>query len=716
MVCPACNAEVGAGAAKCPRCGYLLAGGAQSYGAGVDSHSANAQSIVLILIATLGAMVCVLVVFMVVLYAAHVRGCPAMADAVAVVEESAEARAALGEPIRTDWWVTGAVRDDREAGFALLTILLHGSKTSGKLTVVANRVGARWDLESVALRVNGQRLDLSPATQRETFNYPPEGRVYLLPMDEDAAVMLGDFPGYFKARLGIDVTILPMLSLVDERLNVGAPGAATAPAKVSAAAGQVSAEKVIDYMLREKPEILAELDSALIGVTSRDMTIESYGWRFATAYRRDGRFAIISTNRLHDVPWYAGENPDVFPVRVRKVVLKNIALLHYPLDLSADPTSALAAGITSGADTDAMGENLLGESGAWQSSRDPAPPCVTITRGPGGRQAWRIDCNDRAPNDSRYELFENYTQIPLFIQARTDLPFGGEYPLPFTRVYRPKDPASREFGIGATHSLGMMLYSEKAGTSDVDLCLADGARVAFHAADGVAGTLSSLGQAKQDGAQAQAVLKSRAESGRFSLATLTWTGNDWRLKTLDGWTYQFMSNGVNHPGHEGVLTGIEVAPDEGFRFAWTGGFGKALRVEAPDHSWMEMEYDGQRRIRESRSSTGRVVDYEYDSGGRLASVRDAENGDERYEYDAKSQMTAVLDSHGRALLKNTYNDAGDIVEQVLADGRKLAYEYRRDERGAIEWMKFTDPLGYAVEWTRCGNGYYTRTLPVMPRK
>jgi hypothetical protein len=57
---------------------------------------------------------------------------------------------------------------------------------------------------------------------------------------------------------------------------------------------------------------------------------------------RSGRFAIVSTARFHQVPWFADPNPEVFPLRVRKMVTKNLALLRYPVDLSADPTSALA--------------------------------------------------------------------------------------------------------------------------------------------------------------------------------------------------------------------------------------------------------------------------------------------------------------------------------------------------------------------------------------
>jgi hypothetical protein len=210
MRCATCNGEVPLNVTACPECGAYLPANNQSGG------NDYARPIAITLASAMALMIAIVAAFAVAVYAIHVRMCPAIAEAMALAQKSAEAGAALGEPIRAGWFVTGAVRNDRRAGFALLTIPVQGSRGRGKLNVVANRVGERWNLESVALRMNGQRMDLTPAPEREAFKYPAEGRVYMLPLDEEAAVLLGDYPAYFKARLGIDVTVLPVLGL-DER-------------------------------------------------------------------------------------------------------------------------------------------------------------------------------------------------------------------------------------------------------------------------------------------------------------------------------------------------------------------------------------------------------------------------------------------------------------------------------------------------------------------
>jgi hypothetical protein len=56
---------------------------------------------------------------------------------------------------------------------------------------------------------------------------------------------------------------------------------------------------------------------------------------------------------------------------VRKLAARNVALLHYPVNLSADPTSALAADLTGAGDIDQMGEDFLGESGSAYADRAP---------------------------------------------------------------------------------------------------------------------------------------------------------------------------------------------------------------------------------------------------------------------------------------------------------------------------------------------------------
>jgi Cytochrome oxidase complex assembly protein 1 len=154
-------------------------------------------------------------------YDHRLRSSPAFLKAIAGLSRSAPAGAALGEPIRAGFGVRGIVHDDLESGYAILKIPVNGSNGNGVLYVVANRTGADWDVLRSILRTENplRRIDLSPPTKRERFQYPKEGRVYLLPLDDAAASDLANLPAYYKARLDINITLLPTYRLSSDCLE-----------------------------------------------------------------------------------------------------------------------------------------------------------------------------------------------------------------------------------------------------------------------------------------------------------------------------------------------------------------------------------------------------------------------------------------------------------------------------------------------------------------
>jgi len=265
-----------------------------------------------------------------------------------------------------------------------------------------------------------------------------------------------------RDRLGLDVAVLPVQQLSSDT--------------VDAKRKQLLAERALDSIEQSHEEIAEELDSVILGITTQDLNIQTSGWTFATNYRR-GRFGIISTARLHGLPWYAGTNPEVFAVRVRKMTTKNLALLHYPLDLSPDATSVLARSAFTTKDVDEMGESFGGALGVSSFVGDE--PCVTIIQGPGRKQSWRLNCISDPPGDPRFEMFETYPAIPLFVMSRADFSFAGQPSFPFIRKYRPQDDRSLAFGIGATDSFDIYPVGDSQTFSAMELILADGGRVHY---------------------------------------------------------------------------------------------------------------------------------------------------------------------------------------------------------------------------------------------
>jgi YD repeat-containing protein len=458
---------------------------------------------------------------------------------------------------------------------------------------------------------------------------------------------------------------------------------------------QVIAEKALDSIAEEHPEIANDLDTVILGVTSQDMNIWTSGWKFASNYR-NGRVGIVSTARLHGTPWYAGFNPEVFAIRVRKVVTKNVALLEYPVQPSSNVTSALSTWTFTASEVDEMGERLEGEDGKARSL-DWTEPCVTILQGPKEEQSWRVGCEQNPPADSRFEVFTSYPGIPLFEMSRTDFPFPSRA---FVRKYRTQDDRSRAFGIGATDSFDIFPVGDSQTFSAIELVLADGGGIHY--------TRVSPGASVVN-----AKLRAGSYMGSpFGRSSLAWTGRGWDLSTQDGWTYKFPASGPGKTWQQGALIGIRSSSGKVFSIQRDGS-SDLREITGPDGKSITFTRDASHRIISMKENSGRRIEYEYDKQGRLVHVHDSNNGDEFYTYDLADRLTAVLDAHHRPLLTNTYGFVGEIRSQTLADGRKLVYEPGYDDSHRLDYLKLTLPNGYTVDWylTRYG---FTTSLPVPP--
>lgn len=619
-------------------------------------------------------------------YVGRLRASPVFATSMNLLSASAEARAALGAPLPAGMVVRGVLQDWTPSGYAILAIPVRGAVGKGTLYAVANRMGNDWDIQRVVLHADApsRTIDLTPATKPEPFRYPATGQVYLLPLDDAAASDMKDLPAYYKARLGLDVILLPTQQPAPETLDPNTQ--------------QVIAEKALLSMADNQPEMARDMGSVLIGVTSRDMNFQSLNLRYANNFR-SGRFSIVSTARFHAMPWYAGNNPEVFAVRTRKMVTRSLFLLHYPVNASSDLTSAVTNDVYTLSDIDEMGESLGGQSGNAPSAGLEAP-CVAILQGPDGKQAWRLGCIDDAQGDSRLERFENYTGSSLFVMAQPDFSFPEEPSFRFLRKYRPRDSRSRAFGIGTTDTFDSFLVGDSQTFAWIEMILADGDRVHY-------------GRTTMGTGYANAQFRARSTLGdAFSRSTLAWVDNGWDLSTMEGWTYRFPASGPDRTWQQGALTGIRSA--SGKTFSIRRSIASDLQeVRSPGGEAIEFTNDAMHRITSGTETSGHAIQYEYDAGGRLVHVHDSLNGDEFYEYDSLNRLIAVRNTQHRPLLLNVYGDVGEIQSQTLANGEKLVYESGYDENQKLASLKLTLPNGYTILWQRTRDGFI-RYLPMPP--
>ncbi len=628
---------------------------------------------------------CAILVLIAPLYTAYLRSSPAFSQSVGILSRDPAAIAALGAPIKADFFIRGAVKQDSTSGYALLSIPVHGSKAKGTFYVIANRYLDHWDMERLVLRSSdSKRLDISPPLRPEQMPLPATGPVYLLPLDQNSAALLADLSGYLRARVELSVSVLPVRELD--------------PRAIDPATQQVIGERAREFV-QTIPDFAANPDSVIVAVTSRDLLVQTEDHPFALNYHR-GNVAIVSTRPIYKMPWGAGENPEAGAIRLRKLVARNVALIRYPIAMSADVTSLVAYGTSRASEIDEIGEHFIGEQGRWM----PMPgssPCVTVTQGPSRVQTMRADCTGDMPSDSRIETFVNYADLPLLVESRTDFPYPSQNHFSFIRASRAEDDRSRAFGVGANSSFDIFPVGDSQTFGSLELILADGGHVDYKRV--------SKGSSYQD-----AVLRTGPASGSpFSNSTLKWNGNGWDVLSIDGWRWRFPASGPDIPPERSALLQID---GHGQRLTIARAPSGALkRATLPDGSWIEFTADEHGRVALAQQSSGRSVRYEYDAAGRLIRVSDSENGQESYEYDNLNRMTAVRDSRGTILLKNTYGSLDELTSQTLADGRMIKLGYGFDERHQPIFVRLTDWNGYVIDWNLTAQGF-VESWPRLPKQ
>ncbi|MCA1561803.1 MAG: hypothetical protein LC753_18720 [Acidobacteria bacterium] len=166
----------------------------------------------------------------------------------------------------------------------------------------------------------------------------PSGRVYLVPLDgfsPDTARAVAD---NFGERFNVAMEIVP---------------SATEARAYNSDRRQLNANAVRASLQTQFPSARA----VVIAVTDKDMYIPAFRWRYAFSYRAEDRLAVVSTARMdHGCLGLFPAGKDRRLSRLRKMIGKNLGVLHYGLPLSNDPRSLLYANIGGPQELDVMSE------------------------------------------------------------------------------------------------------------------------------------------------------------------------------------------------------------------------------------------------------------------------------------------------------------------------------------------------------------------------
>jgi YD repeat-containing protein len=512
-----------------------------------------------------------------------------------------------------------------------------------------------------------------------------EGRLFLLPLGTPTQPYgAQQIAAWLRAMYKLDVTVLPSLAL--DR------------ATWDGQRHQYVAELVGEQMERAHPEVIAEPHAVMIGITDQSMYWAQGKADVSYSARMDERAAVVSTYGFEDhglLPeWAYKRQPDPeLPAKLRRFVLKNVAMLHWHLPLNNDPSSLLHDELSPEVQTESLyASDLHPRSSKWGEAM--THPCLYFTwsakdgvrtmAGPDLRPCDRklLETTDEARETVEVDLLGQVVR-----DARTDLYLPDSVPIVFERVLRPGATRASDFGVSGSHSYNTFLWAtsmtmlHKVGPEFTN---EDLRREPWWL------PMESLNR-----------WVDADSSGR--LLTMTFHAiprERFELKDLHGNVESYQSCVDAIPC---FLNGERNAQGETLRFERRQDDERRLELlTSPNGSWLKLVYNRQQWLTEILDSRGRSVLYRYDAQGNLVSVSHANGEVVSYAYDDKQRLLAVSAATDAAsapeeLLRNVYDPWGRLMRQTLANGSVYSYAYHAEMTGGGQWMTVTMPDGQAVD-------------------
>ena len=361
------------------------------------------------------------------------------------------------------------------------------------------------------------------------------GVVYLVPLGKPQSLLSADFLAYYRKKYDLEPRVLAPVPIA---------GWARDDTRK-----QLIAEELVETMKRSYPQLANNPEDVLIGVTDQDMYISESEWRYAFAWRQEERFAIVSTARMSPTFPKSPEDPKIVEARARKMITKEIGLLHYHLQPSNDYASALYDSIGDVDDLDDMGEDFLTTDTQVRAERSlqDGDPCFTV-RHYSLPEKSRTDAGlltgcSGAAKQLNVEIMEVDLRYGLFLDRRTEFYFPDQMPWQFTRVLRTQDSRSRAFGIGGNHSLNIFPVGNRWPFTWIDLILADGGRVHYKRSNWGFGYWDAAYSASGSGSE-------------YSGSRISWDWPGWKLAELSGRSYYFPDSGPGRRPEQSALIAI----------------------------------------------------------------------------------------------------------------------------------------------------------------
>jgi RHS repeat-associated protein len=281
----------------------------------------------------------------------------------------------------------------------------------------------------------------------------------------------------------------------------------------------------------------------------------------------------------------------------------------------------------------------------------------------------------------------------LFVQTGTDLHLPDVIPIDVTRVYRPRDPYSRWFGIGGSFVYGMFLYQPNHDFLQANLVASNGGQLHF--------LRISPGTGHDD-----AVFRCTCDPGMFYGAQIAWNGDryGWDLTMRSGMVYQFTD--FNETGVNAPLEAMVDRNGNMLRAVFTTGQMEVpLNLKSPNGRWVNFSYDASGSVVLASDDLGRTVSYGYNADGYLTSVTNANGGVTSYSYDANNRLQSITDPRGTVSLSLGYDASDRVQSETLADGSSYQFAYVLNANHQATQASVTDRRGVVEQVTFDSDGY-----------
>ena len=540
----------------------------------------------------------------------------------------------------------------------------------------------------------GKALSEGMASRTQsTPDYPPHrgpiaqlsqlqgsGIVYLVQMGSHSqSYSLAEFAHWLHDKYAIDVQVLPAMAID--------------PSAWDAKRHQFVAEQLYAQLKQRHPDLALNPNAFLIGFTDADMYSVNQMWSSSFTQRDMLRAAVISSDDMGDTPWQlahlaASAAIDRFRNRMRRILLKDVAILYWHLPLNNDPTSLLHNPL----DPDIPTEDI------YQSDLDPAlshagqtvdDPCVYFTYSDKAGLALLPgsvvrDCGDvQDPiEDESVEVFEVVLRSGLLIDEHTDLYLPDTIPIAFQRITRDGGYGHQPFGISGSDN-----YDEVLGSAD-NIHVSVESTNSYLDLIRVPQWLSILPLIKYVGGDRARAWVPSVRGGSYRTVwqyQLAWHAlpfEHYDLQRFNGDTKTFLPCGDvqgldcmlvdvhNSLGHE-----LKIDRDSLRRLA---------RITSPNGSWVSVGTESDRCIRAVHDSAGRTVLYGYGPARNLTSVTYSSGEVYRYTYDDAQHIlslavSANADSQPRIVLRNEYQDKM-LKKMMLPDGSVYTFDYNSTDR------------------------------------